>query len=283
MTILTPFIILGALGILFALLLGFASKKFEVQVDRRVLKVREMLPGANCGACGFPGCDGLADAIVNKGAPCNSCPVGGKETAEKLAAFMGADAVDSAKQVACVMCQGTPEYATEKFKYKGIMDCRVNHNLQGGSKTCPDGCLGCGSCVDVCEFDAIHIVNGIALVDKEKCTSCKKCIEICPRNIIKLVDYDQDVYVRCNSHDKGKDVRQYCKVGCIACGICAKMCPDGFSVEDNLAHFNNAEGLDQEQVQKAVDKCPTKAIYPGLKIKEEQAKAKAQEAPAKEA
>ena len=116
MTILTPFIILGALGILFALLLGFASKKFEVQVDRRVLKVREMLPGANCGACGFPGCDGLADAIVNKGAPCNSCPVGGKETADKLAAFMGADAVDSAKQVACVMCQGTPEYATEKFK-----------------------------------------------------------------------------------------------------------------------------------------------------------------------
>ena len=103
MTILTPFIILGALGILFALLLGFASKKFEVQVDRRVLKVREMLPGANCGACGFPGCDGLADAIVNKGAPCNSCPVGGKETADKLAAFMGADAVDSAKQVACVM------------------------------------------------------------------------------------------------------------------------------------------------------------------------------------
>lgn len=267
--ILTPFIILGVLGIVFALLLGFASRKFYVPVDRKVAEVREALPGANCGACGFPGCDGLANAIVNDGASLNSCPVGGAAVAERLGEIMGTDAGESSvKQVACVMCQGRKEYAKEKFKYQGIRDCRANNNLQGGSKACPDGCLGCGTCVDYCEFDAIHIIDGIAKVDEEKCVACKKCIDVCPRYIIQLKDYGQDVYVRCNSHEKGKEVRKYCSVGCIGCGICTKMCPDGFELDNNLAYFNNSPDLDPDKLRMAIDKCPTKAIYPGLEKKE---------------
>ncbi|MDY6065381.1 MAG: RnfABCDGE type electron transport complex subunit B [Finegoldia sp.] len=273
--ILTPFIILGVLGIVFALLLGFASRKFYVPVDRKVAEVREALPGANCGACGFPGCDGLANAIVNEGASLNSCPVGGQAVADEIALIMGADGQSSSvKEVACVMCQGKPQYAKEKFKYKGIRDCRANNNLQGGSKACPDGCLGCGTCVDYCEFDALHIVNGVAKVDEDKCVACKKCIKVCPRHIIRMKDYNQDVYVRCNSHEKGKEVRKYCSVGCIGCGICTKMCPEGFELDNNLAYFNYDPSLDSEKVKMAIDKCPTKAIYPGLEQKEAQAQNK---------
>lgn len=268
MQIIIPVLVLTAIGVLFALILGFASNAFYVKVDPKVEAVREALPGVNCGACGFPGCDGLAAAIALEGAAVNSCPVGGAAAAGVIAKIMGVEAVESDKEVAYVLCQGSDTYAEKKFDYIGLQDCRVEVTLQGGSKACTYGCLGCGTCVNVCPFDAIHIVDGVAVVDKDKCTACRKCVEICPRHIIAIYPYDQEVMVKCMSRDVGKTVRQVCKVGCIACGLCVRQCPDGFVLQDKIARFNNAPGLDPEAVANAIAKCPTKCIHPGLEQKE---------------
>lgn len=237
--IIIPIVTLGILAILFAVLLGFASKVFHVPVDERIEAVRNELPGANCGACGFPGCDGLASAIINEGASLSACPVGGEDLTVRLSELLGVNAAAADKKVAIVKCSGTTDKAKNKFEYNGIRDCRANAALQGGSKSCSKGCLGCGTCVDVCQFDAIHIVNGIAVVDKEKCTACEMCINICPREIIDLVSYDQEVTVLCSSNDKGKEVRGNCSVGCIACRICERNCPvDAIKVTNNLAEID---------------------------------------------
>ncbi|NLY09180.1 MAG: RnfABCDGE type electron transport complex subunit B [Tissierellia bacterium] len=249
--------VVGIMGLLFGALLSVAANIFHVEVDEKVVLVRAELPGANCGACGFPGCDGLATAIALKDGPVNGCPVGGQPVAEKIATIMGKAAGDSVKQVACVMCNGTPDNAKEKHAFSGMSDCRSNAAFQGGSKACSYGCLGGGTCVSVCPFDAIHIVNGVAVVDKDKCTACQKCISVCPRNVISLVPYDQEVVVKCNSTDDGKTVRANCSVGCIGCGLCVRNSEEGaFVVENKLAHA--VEGKDYGE---AVNKCPTKAIH----------------------
>ncbi|QQK07146.1 RnfABCDGE type electron transport complex subunit B [Miniphocaeibacter halophilus] len=231
--------VLGVLAIIFAIILGFASNVFHVPVDERVEAVRNELPGANCGACGFPGCDGLANAIIYDGAPLSACPVGGADLTERLSALLGANASAADKKVAYVKCQGTTELAKDKFEYIGIPDCRADQALQGGHKSCAYGCLGCGTCVEQCQFDALHIIDGIAKVDKEKCTACEMCIAVCPRNLIELISYEQEVAVLCNSLDKGKDVRPSCDVGCIACKICERNCPvDAITVTNNLAYID---------------------------------------------
>lgn len=267
--VLIPVIVLGVMGILFAIILSFASKVFFVAVDKRVEQVRQALPGANCGACGFPGCDGLAEAMATDKASVNACPVGGEIVAQNIAEILGKVAGDMDKEVAVVMCQGSKDYAKDKFEYTGIRDCRIDNALQGGSKVCPAGCLGCGTCVDVCAFDALHIVNGVAIVDKEKCTACGLCIDICPRDLIELIPYEQEVMVKCKSHEKGGSVRKACSVGCIGCNICVKQCPDGFEMKNFLSTFKYGVELDEEQLQNAIEKCPTKCIYPGLDIKKE--------------
>ena len=249
---------LGAVAIVFAVLLGFASKVFHVPVDPKVQEVRAALPGANCGACGFPGCDGLADAIANGSASINACPVGGSEVAGHLAEIMGQVANETSKQVAVVRCAGDKTLAEDKFKYVGIRDCRADQALQNGHKKCPFGCLGCGTCVDVCQFDAIHIVNGVAKVDKEKCTACEMCIKICPRDLITLMPYDKQTEVLCSTTDKGKDVRGYCKVGCIGCKICEKNCPEeAITVEKFLAHIDHDKCID---CGICIEKCPQNSI-----------------------
>lgn len=271
--IIIPIVSLGGLAIVFALILSFASKAFHVKIDRRIEAVRQELPGANCGACGFPGCDGLAAAIINDGAPINSCPVGGAGLVERLAQLLGQDANTQKRQVACVMCQGDCIKSVDKFSYHGIQDCRANINIHGGSKACSYGCLGCGTCQKACQFGAIEMVNRLPVILTDKCTACRQCVEICPRNIIEMVDEDQPVMVKCVSRDKGKEVKENCSVGCIGCRICAKQCPEGFTVEDNLARFHWSEDLDREAVMNAVKKCPTKAIYPGLEMEKEEKEA----------
>lgn len=262
--ILIPVLVLSILGIVFALILGFASKVFFVKVDEKILQVRAEMPGANCGACGFPGCDGLAKAIAEGSAPITACPVGGAELVTRLSAILGSEAEDVQKMVACVMCQGDKEFAKEKYIYTGIRDCRVNSSMQGGSKTCSYGCVGCGTCQDVCPFDAIDMVNGIPIVNKEKCTACKKCIEICPKHLIDLIPYDQKVMVKCKSFAAGNVVKNACQVGCIGCKMCARVYPEAFVIENNLAVVNYKMGLDETLLLQAADKCPTNAIHPGL-------------------
>ena len=179
--LLFPVLSLGGISFIFGAGLSLASKKFEVETDSRMDLIREALPGANCGACGFPGCDGLAAAIVEGSAPIAACTVGGSPVAEKVGAIMGVNVEASEKKVARVLCQGDCENAIDKFKYFGIEDCVAASMLADGQKGCSYGCLGLGTCERVCPFDAIHVnEKGLAVVDREKCTACNKCVVACP-------------------------------------------------------------------------------------------------------
>ena len=257
--ILYPVGVLGGIGLLFGVLLSIASVVFKVEVNPKVEEVLDALPGANCGACGFPGCEGLAVAIAEGRSPVNACPIGGQTTADNVAQIMGVDSQGIDKNVAVVLCQGSKSKAKDKAIYEGVNDCRYEAEVADGCKACPYGCLGCGTCYDVCEFDAIRMIDGVAVIDKDKCTACMKCIDICPKKIIELVPYDNEYVVKCKSEDKGKEVRGYCDIGCIACRICVKNCPeDAFTFENNLAKIIYDKctncGICEE-------KCPTKCIW----------------------
>ena len=252
-------VVLGGLGAVFGIMLGAASRKFAVKKDERVVAVRENLPGANCGGCGYPGCDGLAAAIAKGEAPVNACPVGGAPVAAKIGAVMGEEVGETVRMTAFVKCAGDCEKTTELYEYTGVSDCKMISQMQnGGAKSCSFGCLGSGSCVKVCPFDAIHIVNGIALVDKEKCKACGKCVAACPRHLIELIPYEQKHAVACSSKEKGKAVMNACKVGCIACKKCERECPaQAITIEDNLAHIDSEKCTNCGKCQET---CPRKII-----------------------
>lgn len=269
-SIINPVVVLGGLGLLFGVLLSIASKVFAVYVDPKVEELLNALPGANCGACGFPGCAGLAGALAEGKAPTNACSIGGQKVANHVAEILGVNAASFDKKVAVVLCQGDCDKAKDKYIYQGIKDCRVQSTLAGGQKECSFGCVGCGSCFDVCEFNAIRMINGIAVVNAENCTACNKCVEICPKNIIELVPYESHAVVKCMSKDPGKIVRSHCSVGCIGCQICVKNCPtEAFSFENNLAKINYEKCIN---CMVCVEKCPTNAIDNTSIISEEFAK-----------
>jgi electron transport complex protein RnfB len=258
MEILTSVGVLGALGLIFGAVLAYASKKFAVEVDERVEKILEVLPGANCGGCGYPGCGGLANAIVEGKAPVNGCPVGGSETGAKVARIMGVEAAQGEKLVAKVNCKGNCLSAKNKYEYEGISDCRAANSLNSGAKSCKYGCLGLGTCKSVCKFDAITIQDGIAIIDEEKCVLCGKCMEVCPKQLITKKPKEQEVTVECSSKDFGKTVKEKCSVGCIGCGMCVKACKfDAIIFEDKLAKIDYSKCVGCMQ---CVLKCPTKVI-----------------------
>lgn len=249
---------LSAMGLLFGAGLAYASQKFAVEVDPRVEAINEALPGANCGGCGFPGCGGLANAIVNGEAAINACPVGGASVAEKIGEIMGVSAGADEKKIAKVICKGTCNNAKDKSEYYGIKDCRAAAMVSGGSKSCQYGCLGMGTCVNVCQFGAITIKDEIAHIDKDKCVACGKCLEVCPKAVIAWAPYEQEVIIECNSKEFGKDVKTKCTVGCIGCQICVKACPfNAIDFENNLAKIDYSKCT---QCMVCVEKCPTKAI-----------------------
>ena len=250
--------IVGLLGLIIGILLGIVGKVFEVEVDEKEVAVRECLPGNNCGGCGYAGCDALAAAIAKGEASASACPVGGAAAATAIAEIMGAE-VDLTRYVAYVHCCGTPENAVSKYEYIGNVSCREAVTVGGGSsKLCSYGCLGLGSCVDACEFNALYIIDGIAKVNKEECKGCSACIKACPKHLIELVPYEQHVFVKCSSHDKGKNVKAACKVGCIGCGLCRKTCEQGaIEIVDSLAVIDYTKCIN---CGKCVEKCPTKAL-----------------------
>lgn len=257
---------LAGLGLVFGSALGYASKKLAVESDPRKDQILAVLPGANCGACGFPGCSGLAEAIAAGKAPVDACPVGKKPVAEKVAAIMGVQAVGSDEpKVARVRCQGGREQAKTRYEYVGIRDCTAASLVADGFKSCTYGCLGFGTCVKACPFDAIHMGdNGLPIVDEEKCTACGKCVTACPRDIIVLAGKNDPVEVMCVSHMKGAEVRKACSVGCIGCGLCAKNCPRGaITMVDGLAVIDHGKcdgcaGIEGGPI--CVAKCPTHAL-----------------------
>lgn len=259
MEIIIAAVVVGIVGIFVGLFLGVAGIKFKVEVDEKEEAVLAALPGNNCGGCGYAGCSGLAAAIAKGDAPVNACPVGGEAVGAKIAAIMGVEAEMSEKLVAFVHCKGDCEKATQDYDYTGVEDCRMLSFVpNGGPKTCNSGCLGFGTCEKVCPFDAIHVKNGIAVVDKEKCKACGKCIEVCPKHLISLIPYTAKEVVACSSTDKGPVTMKACQVGCIGCGICVKNCPQGaVKVEDFHAV------IDQEKCTGCgvcETKCPKKAI-----------------------
>ena len=252
-------VIVGGTGLFIGVFLGVAGKKFAVETDEREEAVLEALPGNNCGGCGYAGCSGLAAAIVKGEAPVNQCPVGGAPVAEKIAAIMGEEAGETVRMTAFVKCAGTCDKAGQAYEYSGVKDCVMADMMQNkGPKGCTFGCLGFGSCVAACPFDAIHIEEGIAVVDKEACKSCGNCVAACPRHLIELVPYEQKHLVQCSSREKGKDVMSVCQVGCIGCRMCEKVCEFGaVTVESNLAH------IDPDKCTgcgKCAEKCPKKII-----------------------
>lgn len=257
--LINPILMLGILGLLFGGGLAYASKVFEVEVDPKVPMVKEALPGANCGGCGYPGCDAFANALVGGEAKLDGCPVGGAETVQKLGEIMGQSTEEKERMIARVICKGNEENCVKRFDYYGVVDCKEAVIAMGGNKGCMYGCLGMGTCERICPFDAIHVnKDNIAVVDEDKCTGCGKCIEACPKLVIDLVPAKNSVFVDCNSNDKGKEVKSVCKVGCIGCKICVKSCPENaFTFENNLAKIDYSKCT---QCGICVEKCPTNAI-----------------------
>ena len=237
--------ILGGLGLAFGLILSAASKVFYVETDPRLDQLNEALPGANCGGCGYAGCGGYAEAVLNGEAAIGLCASGGNECAQAMGEIMGIKVGDVTRKVALVRCSGYKGVDEEgnvlgakmKAEYEGFHDCVAASKVGGnGPLACKFGCLGFGNCVKACKYDAIKVVDGVAKVDPEKCTGCMACAKQCPRELIIPVDYDKHVVIACASHAKGAVTVRGCSQGCIGCGLCVKICPhDAIKVENNLA------------------------------------------------
>lgn len=236
MEILLPVIIVGAIGLIAGLGLAVASKFMAVPVDESQEKARAVLPGANCGACGFSGCDGYAEALAAGKASIDKCAPGGAAVAKQLSEIFGGEVGASEPLTAFVACKGTPEITVEAYEYRGMESCAAANSLHGGPLACAYGCLGFGDCMRACQFGAITLENGRPSICRDKCVACGRCAEVCPKGIISLVPQKAAVLVGCSSCAKGPSVAKSCKVSCIACMQCEKSCPTGaIRVKNNLA------------------------------------------------
>jgi len=260
-------IFLAGVGTVFGVGLAIAAKRFAVKIDPRVEQVKEHLAHAHCGACGYAGCEQYAEAVVKSPeVPPNLCIPAGARGAEAVALITGKKADFKERDLSRVFCQGGLSNSSKRSIYEGVKDCRAAVLAGGGDKSCAYGCLGYGTCVKVCPFDAIHMGdNGLPVVDEVKCTGCRKCESACPKKVIEVLPASKAVIVACHSRDKGVDTRKHCQVGCIACGICVKTCPyEAVSIEKNLSRIDinrcRVCGL-------CTTKCPTKAIVDKLQAR----------------
>jgi electron transport complex protein RnfB len=259
-TVYTTLFVLAGLGIVFGVSLAVIAARYVVKTDPKVEKVRDVLPGANCGACGFAGCMGYAEAVVgNPDVAANLCAPGKSAVAEKVAEITGKKAEKVDPKIARVFCQGGLSLSQRKFIYTGVQDCTAAVLAAGGNKSCEYGCLGYATCMRACPFDAITMsTDNLPIISKEKCTACGNCVAACPKQVIELAMESKAVVISCHSRDKGADTKKKCQVGCIACGICVRTCPvDAIKIDNNLARIDHAKcivcGL-------CVKKCPTSAI-----------------------
>ncbi|MBE6948859.1 MAG: RnfABCDGE type electron transport complex subunit B [Ruminococcaceae bacterium] len=225
------------IGVVCAAILAVASKIMEVKEDETFIKIRECMPGANCGACGYTGCDGYAHALAEEeGVKTNLCIPGADAVAKQIAAVLGVESEDVIERVATVRCGGDCNTTMDKMIYQGIQTCAAAKLLYGGKGSCTYGCMGLGDCAAVCPNDAICIQNGIAHIDTRRCTGCGLCEKTCPNGVIALMDDVEMILVTCNNKEKGAVVRKKCDNGCIGCKRCEKVCSTGaIKVINNLA------------------------------------------------
>ncbi len=258
-TVMIAIFTMGGLGLIFSTLLVFADKKLRVEENPLIAKIAEILPNANCGACGFAGCHDFATKVVEVKAEPNGCPVGGKDLAFEISQILGIESKESVKKVARVLCRGDNKSAKKKSTmYIGPRECSVQAIISGGEKLCYYGCLGGGDCIAVCKFNAIFMSeDGLPMIIEENCTGCGLCAKACPRGIIEIHPIDRDVFVFCKSKDDPKRSKEVCLNACIGCGICARKSDGGIEMMDHLAIINY-DKLDPSKIP--FDKCSTKAI-----------------------
>ncbi|MBR3501025.1 MAG: RnfABCDGE type electron transport complex subunit B [Bacteroidales bacterium] len=240
--------VLAGLGLILALLLFLLAKKFKVEEDPRIDEVEKVMPGANCGGCGFAGCRAFADSAVKAPNLDNHyCPVGGNDVMKQVAAILGYEVKEKAPEVAVVRCNGTCANRPRTNTYDGVQSCKVKAALYAGDTACGFGCLGCGDCAAACQFGALSMdpETGLPVVDEQKCTACGACVKACPKSIIELRPKGprgMKVFVSCVNKDKGPVAKKACAAACIGCGICAKTCThDAIVVEGNVAYIDSSK------------------------------------------
>jgi RnfABCDGE-type electron transport complex B subunit len=255
-------IILGAIGLFFSLVLAYLSSKLRVKQDPRVAKVIDLLPGLNCGACGYSGCAAYAQAVVNKPGAFKKCLAAEDDANKNIARIVGAQgSVAGNKKIAVCHCGADKGQKKASFNYQGLASCRAAA-LIGGNIDCGYGCLGFGDCADICPVDAIIVKDFKVIVDIDSCIGCGRCVDICPRNLFSLVLQEESfIYnVSCSNKDKGAKVRKVCSRGCIACGLCAKVDNSPYQVKDNLSIIKGGSEAEEKNYQQGMQRCPTKCI-----------------------
>jgi Na+-translocating ferredoxin:NAD+ oxidoreductase RNF subunit RnfB len=253
-------VVLAGLGIVFGIALAIVASRFVVKADPKVDQVRESLPGANCGACGFAGCTGYAEAVVgNPDVAVSLCAPGKAAVAAMIADITGKKAEKIDPKIARVFCQGGTSLSQRKFIYTGVKDCTAAVLAAGGDKSCDYGCLGYGTCMRACPFDAITMgPDNLPIIHPDKCTACGKCVAACPKQVIELARASKAVVISCHSRDKGADTKKKCQVGCIACGICVRTCPvNAITLENNIARIDHTKCI---TCGLCVSKCPMNTI-----------------------
>ena len=263
-TVIITIISLSLLAFLSAVILYVVAQKFKVYEDPRIDEVQALLPAANCGGCGFAGCRNLAEALVKADTfEGLNCPVGGAPVMQDAARILGKTAPEVDPTVAVLLCNGSPDNTPHTSHYNGASDCRISNSLYIGETDCTYGCLGNGDCVRSCKFDAMYMdqSTGLPVIIDDKCVSCGACVKACPRNLIELrrkAKKDRKIFVACSNCDKGGPARKACKVACIACNKCFKVCEfDAITIENNLAYIDAAKCT---FCRKCAPECPTNAI-----------------------
>ena len=258
-TITIAIVSVTVIGIVCALILSTASKVMHVTVDERISNIRELLPGVNCGACGYPGCSGLAAALVaDPTINISLCPPVSLAAVEKISAILGVDVVTIEPKVAIVTCKGSSNVQKKKFNYKGVQTCVGSKMLFGGEGACSFGCLGYGDCLLACPMGAICMEDGLARINTRLCTGCGLCLKVCPNNLISVINRETPVYVACKNTEKGAVIRKKCYAVCIACNKCARECPEqAIVIENNLAIIDKDKCAGCGHCAKI---CPTKCI-----------------------